>query len=104
MRSVIATGAATAALIAATWWLPLLGIVLNGTSSLLHATVPELAPRGDAGRAFAVFCAAVIGSGAVAPIAYGAPGDHLGQAFGILAAALTALATVPPILGLRGRV
>ena len=83
--------------------LPLLGIVLNGTSSLLYATVPELAP-GNTGRAFAVFYTAVIGSAAVAPIGYGSLGDHSGQSFGILASGLTALSTVPLILGLRHRV
>jgi hypothetical protein len=29
--------------------LPFLGIVLNGTSSVLYATVPDLAPKGDIG-------------------------------------------------------
>lgn len=81
--------------------LPLLGIVLNGTSSILYGTVPELAPRGDTGRAFAVFCTAVIGSGALAPIAYGTLGDHAGQSIGVLAAGLTALSTIPLILTLR---
>ncbi len=108
--SVIATEVATTMLIVVTGrlpldatlvLLPLLGIVLNGTSSLLYATVPELAPRGDASRAFAVFYTAVIGSGALAPIAYGALGDHVGQWFGILASGLTALSTVPLIFGLR---
>ncbi len=110
--SVIATEVATTVLIVATLLLPLdatlallplLGIVLNGTSSLLYATVPELAPRGDASRAFAVFYTAVIVSGAVAPIAYGGLGDGVSQSFGVLASGLTALSTVPLILGLRGR-
>ena len=81
--------------------LPLLGVVLNGTSSVLYGTVPELAPRGDAGRAFAIFYTAVIGSGAAAPILYGLIGDHAGQVPGVLAAAATALATIPLVLALR---
>ena len=108
--SVIATETATALLMVATLalplgpcflLLPLLGIVLNGTSSVLYGTVPELAPAGEAGRAFALFYTAVIGSGGLAPIAYGALGDRLGENMGIAAAALTALATVPLVLGLR---
>ncbi len=108
--SVIATEVATTVLIVTTLLLPLgatltllplLGIVLNGTSSLLYATVPELAPRGDAGRAFAVFYTAVIVSGALAPVAYGGLGDQAGQSLGVLASGLTALSTVPLILGLR---
>ncbi|MDR7039223.1 MFS family permease [Methylobacterium sp. BE186] len=110
--SVVATETATALLMVATLALPLgpcflllpvLGLVLNGTSSVLYGTVPELAPAGGAGRAFALFYTAVIGSGGLAPIAYGVLGDRLGENTGVAAAALTALATVPLVLGLRTR-
>ena len=81
--------------------LPLLGMVLNGTSSVLYGTVPELAPKGDTGRAFALFYTGVIGSGALAPIGYGAIADQSSQIIGILASACTALVIVPLILSLR---
>ncbi len=109
VESVMVTEAATAVLIGATLFtplvptlviLPLLGIVLNGTSSILYGTVPELA-RGDTGRAFAVFYTSVIGSGGLAPIVYGALADHTSQTIGILASAATALAIVPLVLTLR---
>jgi len=77
--------------------LPLLGIVLNGTSSVLYGTVPELSD-GDTGRAFAVFYTSVIGSGGVAPILYGAIADHSSQTVGLLATAATAAAVVPLVL------
>jgi MFS transporter, FSR family, fosmidomycin resistance protein len=108
--SVIVTEAATALLIAATLVLPLapilavlplLGIVLNGTSSVLYGTVPDLAPKGDIGRGFALFYTGVIGAGALAPIAYGAIADHSNRTVGILAAALTAAAIIPLVLALR---
>jgi FSR family fosmidomycin resistance protein-like MFS transporter len=108
--TVMVTEAATALLIAATLFAPLmlvlallppLGVVLNGTSSALYATVPELAPRGDAGRAFAFFYTCVSGASGLAPIAYGAIADHAGQTVGILAAACTAAAIVPLVLALR---
>jgi MFS family permease len=108
--SVIATELATALLIAATLWLPLapmlavlplLGIVLNGTSSVLYGTVPDLAPKGDIGRGFALFYTGVIGTGGLAPIAYGELADHSSRTVGILAAALTALVIVPLVLALR---
>jgi MFS transporter, FSR family, fosmidomycin resistance protein len=108
--SVIVTETATALLIVATLFspltpmlflLPLLGIVLNGTSSVLYATVPELAPSADAGRAFALFYTAVLGAGGLAPIAYGAIADHSSQTIGVLAAAATAALIVPMVLGLR---
>jgi FSR family fosmidomycin resistance protein-like MFS transporter len=108
--SVVATEAVTALLIAATLMLPLarilavlplLGIVLNGTSSVLYGTVPDLAPKGDIGRGFALFYTGVIGAGALAPIAYGAIADHSNRTVGILAAALTAAAIIPLVLALR---
>jgi MFS family permease len=108
--SVIATEVATALLIALTLMLPLtpmlvvlplLGIVLNGTSSVLYGTVPDLAPRGDIARGFAMFYTGVIGAGALAPIAYGAIADHSGRTIGILAAAATAALIVPLVLALK---
>ncbi len=107
--SVMVTEAATAVLIAATLFtsltptlilLPLLGIVLNGTSSVLYGTVPELS-NSDTGRAFAVFYTSVIGSGGLAPILYGAIADHSGQTTGVLASAATAALIVPLVLMLR---
>ena len=108
--AVVATETATALLIVATLFtplapmlflLPLLGVVLNGTSSVLYGTVPELAPAGDAGRAFALFYTGVIGSGGLAPIAYGAIADHSSRTVGVLAAAATAALIVPMALRLR---
>ncbi|MBD8908038.1 MFS transporter [Methylorubrum zatmanii] len=110
VRSVVATETATALLVAAILvlplggtlaLLPLVGLALNGTSSVLYGTVPDLAPRGDVGRAFARFYTAVIGAGGLAPIAYGALGDRAGPAIGLLAVAATALVIVPLVLGLR---
>ena len=110
VRSVIATEAATVLLMLATLMfqldltlvlLPLLGIVLNGTSSVLYGTVPELAPKGDLGRAFALFYTGVIGAGGLAPIAYGAIADHSNKNLGVVAAALTAAVIIPMVLGLR---
>jgi MFS transporter, FSR family, fosmidomycin resistance protein len=108
--SVIATEVATAVLIVMTLVtsltgmlviLPLLGMVLNGTSSVLYGTVPELAPKGDTGRAFALFYTGVIGSGALAPIAYGAIADHSSQIIAIASSACTALVVAPLVLSLR---
>jgi MFS family permease len=109
VASVMLTETATALLIAATLTtsltttltlLPLLGIVLNGTSSVLYGTVPELS-TGDTGRAFAIFYTSVIGAGGIAPILYGALADHSSQTVGVLAAAATAALIVPLVLMLR---
>jgi MFS family permease len=108
--SVIATEAMTALFMIATLKLPLastlailplLGIVLNGTSSVLYGTVPELAKRGEVGRAFALFYTGVIGAGGLAPIAYGAIADHSSRTIGIVATALTAAAIIPMVFALR---
>jgi MFS family permease len=108
--SVIITEAMTALFIIATLRLPLtstlvvlplLGIVLNGTSSVLYGTVPELAKKGQVGRAFAVFYTGVLGAGGLAPIAYGAIADHSDRSMGIIAAALTAVAVIPMVIALR---
>lgn len=107
--AVVTTETATALLIVATLFtplvptlilLPLLGIVLNGTSSVLYGSVPDLASN-DTGRAFAIFYTSVIGSGGIAPILYGAIADHSSQTIGILAAAATAATIVPLVLMLR---
>ncbi|WP_042702521.1 MFS transporter [Azospirillum sp. B506] len=104
--SVMVTEAATALLIAATLFtsltptlilLPLLGVVLNGTSSVLYGTVPELSD-GDTGRAFAIFYTSVIGAGGLAPILYGTIADHSSQTVGVLASAATAAVIVPLVL------
>ena len=109
VRSVIVTEAATALFIVATLilplgpvliLLPLLGVVLNGTSSVLYGTVPELARKGETSRAFALFYTGVIGAGGLAPIAYGAIADHSSRTIGVLAAALTAAAIIPMVLAL----
>jgi MFS family permease len=109
VRSVIVTEAATAVFMVATLMLPLgpvlillpfLGVVLNGTSSVLYGTVPELARKGETSQAFALFYTGVIGAGGLAPIAYGAIADHSSRTIGILAAALTAAAIIPMVLAL----
>jgi FSR family fosmidomycin resistance protein-like MFS transporter len=75
--------------------LPLLGVMLNGTSSVLYGTVPELAPPHRAERAFALFYTGTIGSGALSPVLYGFLGDAIGASGAIVATACTALAIFP---------
>lgn len=109
VATVIVTEAATALLILATLFtpltstlilLPLLGVVLNGTSSVLYGSVPELSDR-DTGRAFAIFYTSVIGAGGLAPILYGVIADHSSRTIGVLASAATAALIVPLVLLLR---
>ena len=78
--------------------LPLLGVMLNGTSSVLYGTVPELVKGKRIERAFALFYTGTLGSSALAPVLYGRLGDAAGPFWATLAAALTALAVVPLML------
>jgi MFS family permease len=83
--------------------LPLLGVMLNGTSSVLYGTVPELAAPGRTEHAFALFYTGTIGSGAVSPVFYGIIGDWAGPNWGTAAAAFAALLTCPLALVLAPR-
>ena len=79
--------------------LPVLGLLLNGTSSVLYGTVPELAPGGQVEKAFAVFYTCTLGGSALAaPLLYGRLGDAVGPSWAAVAAAVTALAVVPIML------
>ncbi|MFC0406999.1 MFS transporter [Roseomonas elaeocarpi] len=75
--------------------LPILGIMLNGTSSVLYGTVPELAPPGRIEHAFALFYSCTLGSSALAPVLYGWLGDTAGPRWAVIVAGATALAVVP---------
>jgi MFS family permease len=83
--------------------LPLLGVMLNGTSSVLYGTVPELVTAKRIERAFALFYTGILGSSALAPVLYGRLGDAAGQVWATFAAAMTALAVVPLMLVLSPR-
>jgi MFS family permease len=78
---------------------PLLGLMLNGTSSVLYGTVPDLAPHGRVAHAFAVFYTWTLGGSALAtPLLYGPLGDAVGPRWAAAAAAVTAFAVVPIML------
>jgi len=81
--------------------LPLLGLMLNGTSSVLYGTVPELTPPDRTERAFALFYTGTIGSGAISPVLYGILGDAVGVNWATAATAMGALATFPLAFALR---
>ncbi|MBV8779447.1 MAG: MFS transporter [Alphaproteobacteria bacterium] len=65
--------------------LPVIGTALNGTSSVLYGTVPELVPAEKRQRAFSIFYTGGVGAGALAPVLYGMLSD---------------LASVPATMGL----
>ncbi|MBR8379498.1 MFS transporter [Burkholderia cenocepacia] len=110
VRTVLLTEGGTAACIIAVMYLPLaptmvllpiLGMMLNGTSSVLYGTVPELSAPERTERAFAIFYTGTIASGALSPVLYGFLGDRIGVHGATYATALTALAIFPLALALR---
>ena len=81
--------------------LPVIGIMLNGTSSVLYGSVPELVEPAKRTRMFGIFYTGTIGSGAVAPALYGLVGDALGVPTALMVVAGVCLLTLPLALVLR---
>jgi MFS family permease len=75
--------------------LPVIGIALNGTSSVLYGSVPELVAPEKRTRAFSIFYTGAIGSGALAPSLYGILGDAAGIRTAVTIAAGILLLTLP---------
>jgi MFS transporter, FSR family, fosmidomycin resistance protein len=83
--------------------LPLIGIALNGTSSVLYGSVPVLVSAEKRARAFSIFYTGTIGSGALAPVLYGFVGDAFGVTTTLIVVACVVLLTLPLALALRPR-
>jgi FSR family fosmidomycin resistance protein-like MFS transporter len=81
--------------------LPFVGIALNGTSSVLYGSVPELVAPERRARAFSVFYTATIGAGAGAPVIYGLVGDAVGISAALMIVAALVLLTLPLSLVLK---
>ncbi len=82
--------------------LPLIGVALNGTSSVLYGSVPDLVPPQWRTRALSIFYTGTIGSGAIAPILFGRAGDALGVWHALTLVAAFVLLTLPLSTLLRG--
>jgi MFS transporter, FSR family, fosmidomycin resistance protein len=82
--------------------LPIIGIALNGTSSVLYGTVPELVSARQRESAFGVFYTGTVGAGAVAPPLYGLLGDAIGLKAAMVLVAGMVLLTLPLAWRLTG--
>ena len=111
VRTVILTELATALGIATVALAPLgvalgvllpLGIALNGTSSVLYASVADLVAPERRARAYGLYYTLVVGASAVAPLVYGAIGDAVGILATLLVTSAVLLLTVPLCLVMRG--
>ncbi|MCA0248833.1 MAG: MFS transporter [Proteobacteria bacterium] len=81
--------------------LPAVGLMLNGTSSVLYGTVPEFVSPEKRTRAFAIFYTGGSVAGATGPLLFGLLGDVVGLATALIAVACVALTTVPMVWALR---
>ena len=81
--------------------LPVVGIALNGTSSVLYGSVPDLVEPAWRQRAFGIFYTGTIGAGAVSPAIYGLLGDAVGVPTALVVVAAVVLLTLPITLVLR---
>ena len=75
--------------------LPVLGIALNGTSSVLYGTVAELVVPERRSRVYGVFYTIGIGSGALAPPLFGLLSDAAGVPVTLAVLAAVILTTLP---------
>lgn len=75
--------------------LPLIGVALNGTSSVLYGTVPELVAPERRQRAFSIFYTGGVGAGALSPVLYGAISDVLSVPVMMMLVAGVVLVTLP---------
>ena len=81
--------------------LPLIGVALNGTSSVLYGTVPELVAPERRQRAFSIFYTGGIGAGALSPVLYGLVSDLIDVPVMMMLIAAVVLATLPLTWALR---
>jgi MFS family permease len=81
--------------------LPLIGLALNGTSSVLYGTVPELVAPEKRQRAFSIFYTGGVGAGALSPVLYGMVSDLLSVPIMMVLIAAIVLITLPLAWGLR---
>ena len=81
--------------------LPIVGLMLNGTSSVLYGTVPEFVSPQRRTHAFAIFYTGGSIAGATGPFLSGLLGDAAGLPIALTAVSFIALTTVPMVWALR---
>jgi MFS family permease len=81
--------------------LPAVGLMLNGTSSVLYGTVPEFVSPERRTKAFAIFYTGGSVASATGPLLFGLLGDVVGLTTALIAVSCVALTTVPMVWALR---
>jgi len=81
--------------------LPLMGVALNGTSSVLYGTVADLVTADRRSRAYGLYYTVTIMSSALAPSVYGVISDLAGVSTTLVVVSALVLTTIPLCLVLR---
>src|SRR5262245_23440954 len=81
--------------------LPFIGVALNGTSSVLYRSVPDLVGPARRARPLRSSCSSTIGADAVAPAIYAVAGDSFGVPAALIGIAAIVLLTLPLSLLLK---
>jgi FSR family fosmidomycin resistance protein-like MFS transporter len=81
--------------------LPLVGIALNGVTTVTYGSVPSYVAPNQRTHALSVFYTVTIGSAALSPPLSGLVGDFIGISSAILVVSLLTLATIPLAFLLR---
>jgi len=110
LNTVISTELATAAIVLAVlaapltavlWLMPMLGVALNGTSSVLYGTVTDFVHTDRQARAFGLFYTIGSAAGGASPLVFGALSDLVGLTQAIVGLSVIVVATVPLAVLLR---
>jgi MFS family permease len=75
--------------------LPFIGVVLNGTSSVLYATVADIIPPKAIARAYGLYYTVTLGLGAISPVFFGFLAEWLSLSWAIILTASMLLLTIP---------
>ena len=81
--------------------LPLLGVALNGTSSVLYGTVADLVLPERRARAYGLYYTLSVGASALSPAIFGLVSDAVGPAVALVVVSMVVLITIPLAFVLR---
>ena len=84
--------------------LPLLGVALNGTSSVLYGTVADLVLPERRARAYGLYYTLSVGTSALSPSIFGLVSDAVGPATALVVVSMVVLITIPLAFVLRSAV
>jgi FSR family fosmidomycin resistance protein-like MFS transporter len=84
--------------------LPVLGVALNGTSSVLYGTVADLVHPERRARAYGLYYTLSVGASALSPFVFGLVSDAVGPATALVVVSMVVLVTIPLAFVLRSAV